>query len=78
VPHVVVDDAVVVRDRKLTTVDEATIYDAAEAVMPSFRRDFATISERVAKLQPWLDRARQQIMAAELDIERLPFGSVRL
>jgi guanine deaminase len=75
VRHIVVDGKIVVRDRRLTTVDEATIYQAVEAVMPNFRRDFATISQRVAKLQPFLDRAHRQIMAAELDIERLPFGS---
>jgi len=44
-------------------------------VMPEFRRDFTTISQRVAKLQPWLDQAHRKIMAAELDIERLPFRS---
>ena len=75
VRHVIVDGKVVVRDRQLTTVDETTIYEAVKAVMPGFRRDFATISQRVAKLQPWLDRAHRRIMAAELDIERLPFGS---
>jgi len=75
VRHVIVDGKIVVRDRRLTTVDEATIYEAVEAVMPNFRRDFTTISQRVAKLQPFLDRAHRQIMAAELDIERLPFGS---
>jgi guanine deaminase len=73
VRHVMVDGKLVVRDRQLTTVDETTIYDAVRAVMPEFRRDFATISARVAKLQPWLDRAHQQMMTAELDIERLPF-----
>ena len=41
--------------------------------MPEFRRDFATISQRVAKLQPWLDQAHRKIMDADLDIERLPF-----
>jgi cytosine/adenosine deaminase-related metal-dependent hydrolase len=70
---VLVNGAVVVRDRKLTTVDETTIYEAVKAVMPEFRKDFAEISARVAKLQPWLDRAHQQIVAAEVDIERLPF-----
>jgi 5-methylthioadenosine/S-adenosylhomocysteine deaminase len=75
VRHVIVDGRVVVRDRALTTVDEATIYDAVKVVMPEFRRDFTTISQRVAKLQPWLDQAHRKIMAAELDIERLPFGS---
>jgi 5-methylthioadenosine/S-adenosylhomocysteine deaminase len=75
VRHVIVDGKVVVRDRQLKTVSESTIYEAVKAVMPEFRKDFATISQRVAKLQPWLDRAHRRIMAAELDIERLPFGS---
>jgi guanine deaminase len=75
VRHVIVDGKVVVRDRQLTTVSESTIYDAVRAVMPEFRRDFATISQRVAKLQPWLDRAHHRIMAAELDVDRLPFGA---
>ncbi len=70
---VLVNGAVVVRDRKLTSVDETTIYEAVKTVMPEFRKDFAVISARVAKLQPWLDRAHKQIMDAELDIERLPF-----
>ena len=73
VRHVMVDGKVVVRDRQLTTVSETKIYDAVKAVMPEFRRDFATISQRVAKLQPWLDQAHRKIMAADLDIERLPF-----
>jgi len=70
---VLVGGEVVVRDRKLTSVDETTIYEAVKAVMPEFRKDFAVISARVAKLQPWLDGAHKQIMGAELDIERLPF-----
>lgn len=70
---VLVGGVVVVRDRKLTSVDETTIYEAVKAVMPEFRKDFAVISARVAKFQPWLDRAHKQIMGAELDIERLPF-----
>jgi guanine deaminase len=64
---------VVVRDRRLASVDESTIYEAVETVMPGFRRDFAAISERVARLQPWLNKAHAQIMSAPLDIDRLPF-----
>jgi 5-methylthioadenosine/S-adenosylhomocysteine deaminase len=72
VQHVIVDGKTVVRDRKLTTIDEDTIYEAVEAVMPGFRKDFQTITERVAKLQPWLDRAHEMIMTAPVDIDRLP------
>jgi len=72
VRHVIVDGKIVIRDRALTTIDEATIYEEVEAAMPGFRKDFAAISERVAKLQPWLDRAHAQIMSADLDLERLP------
>ena len=71
VKHVIVDGKVVVRNRQLTTIDESTIYDAVNAVMPTFRRDFAKISQRVAKLQPWLDQAHSEIMAAKLNIDRL-------
>ena len=72
VQHVLVDGKVVVRDRRLTTIDEDTIYEAVEAAMPGFRKDFQAITERVAKLQPWLDKAHTQIIAAPVDIDRLP------
>jgi 5-methylthioadenosine/S-adenosylhomocysteine deaminase len=71
VRHVVVDGAVVVRDRRLTTIAEDDIYDAVEAVMPGFRRDFAAISERVKRLQPWLDQAHQRIVSTEIGLERI-------
>jgi 5-methylthioadenosine/S-adenosylhomocysteine deaminase len=71
VRHVVVDGAVVVRDRRLTTIDEDDIYGAIEAVMPGFRRDFAAISERVKRLQPWLDQAHQRIVSSEIGLERI-------
>jgi guanine deaminase len=72
VQHVIVDGKTVVRDRKLTMIDEDTIYEAVEAVMPGFRKDFQTITERVTKLQPWLDQAHELIMTAPVDIDRLP------
>src|SRR5262249_57670113 len=69
VRHVIVDGAVVVRDRRLTTINEDEIYDAVEAVMPGFRKDFAAISERVRKLQPWLDEAHQRMVSTQLEID---------
>lgn len=72
VQHVLVDGAVVVRNRKLASIDESEIYDAVEVVMPGFRRDFEAVSARVAILQPWLDIAHGKLMTADLDINRLP------
>jgi guanine deaminase len=71
VRHVIVDGAVVVRDRRLTTMNEDDIYAAIEAVMPGFRRDFAAVSERVKRLQPWLDQAHQRIVSTELEFDRI-------
>jgi 5-methylthioadenosine/S-adenosylhomocysteine deaminase len=71
VRHVIVDGAVVVRDRRLRTIKEDEIYDTVEAVMPGFRRDFAAISERVKRLQPWLDAAHQRMVATELEFDRV-------
>jgi 5-methylthioadenosine/S-adenosylhomocysteine deaminase len=71
VRHVIVDGIVVLRDRRLTTIDEDEIYDEVEAVMPGFRRDFAAISERVKRLQPWLDAAHQRMVSTELEFDRI-------
>ena len=71
VRHVIVDGKVVVRDRRLTTIEEDEIYDAVQVVMPGFRRDFTAISERVQRLQPWLDQAQQRIVSTELDFDRI-------
>src|SRR5207244_2008620 len=71
VRHVIVDGKVVVRDRRLATIDEDAIYDEVEAVMPGVRKDFAVISERVKRLQPWLDEAHRQIVATEIGFDRI-------
>ena len=72
VRHVLVDGRVVLRDRRVTTLDEAAVFAEVEAVMPTFRTDFATIAARVALLQPWLDAAQARMDAADVGIERLP------
>ena len=72
VRHVMVDGRWVLRDRRVTTVDEAAIFAEVAAVMPEFRRDFAEITARVARLQPWLDQAQARMDAADVGIQRLP------
>jgi 5-methylthioadenosine/S-adenosylhomocysteine deaminase len=71
VRHVIVDGRLVVRDRRLATLDEDDIYDEVEAVMPGFRRDFAAITERVKRLQPWLDEAHRRMAETELGFDRI-------
>ena len=61
----------VVRDRRLTTIDEDAIYAEVEAVMPGFRRDFAAISQRVERLQPFLDEAHRRFVSTEMDFDRI-------
>jgi 5-methylthioadenosine/S-adenosylhomocysteine deaminase len=75
VNHVVVNGQIVLRNRRLATIDEDEIYEAIEAVMPNFRKDLAAASARVERLQPWLDKAHRLATDAELDIDRyyIPF-----
>jgi guanine deaminase len=72
VRHVMVDGNWVLRDRRVTTVDEAAVFEEVASVMPTFRRDFAEITARIARLQPWLDKAQTMMDTAEIDIDRLP------
>ncbi|MCL2429954.1 MAG: amidohydrolase family protein, partial [Alphaproteobacteria bacterium] len=72
VRHVLVDGRLVVKDRHLVTLDEDTIFEAVSTVMPGFRHDFATVSARVAKLQPWLDEAHRRITETNVGYDRMP------
>jgi len=72
VKHVMVGGRWVIRDRRVTTIDEAAVFEEVEAVMPTFRSDFEAIVQRIATLQPWLDEAQEKMDAADVGIERLP------
>lgn len=72
VRHVMVDGAWVMRDRRVTSVDEAAIFAEVAEVMPTFRADFAEIVARIKRLQPWLDQAQEMMDTAPIDIDRLP------
>ncbi|WP_043839868.1 amidohydrolase family protein [Muricoccus aerilatus] len=72
VRHVMVDGKWVLKDRRVTTVDERAIFEEVADVMPTFRQDFAEITARVARLQPWLDQAQMRMDASDVAIQRLP------
>jgi guanine deaminase len=62
----------VLRDRRVTTVDEAAVFEEVARIMPRFREDFSAIAARIAKLQPWLDTAQSMMDAADVGFDRLP------
>jgi guanine deaminase len=72
VRHVMVDGNWVLRDRRVTSVDEAAVFAEVAEVMPTFRADFAAIVARIATWQPMLDRAQRMMDEAPIDIDRLP------
>lgn len=72
VRHVMVDGRFVLRDRRVTTVDEAMVFEEVARIMPRFREDFAAITARIAKLQPWLDTAQSMMDATDVGFDRLP------
>ena len=41
----IVDGEIVMRERRITTIDEAALREELEALMPTFRRDFASVAK---------------------------------
>lgn len=54
VTSVMVDGRFVLRDRRLTTLDEAALEDELDAVMPQLRHDAARVLDQAGLLDPYL------------------------
>ena len=70
VETVIVDGRVVVRDRKILTVDEASLRAEIDALMPGFRQDAEAVVARTARLRPHIAVADRRIWEQDLGLAR--------
>jgi len=71
VETVIVGGRVVIRDRRLVSMDQDALFEEIMAVVPQFQKDYAVIKGRVARLQPYLDEAHRRIWAVDVGGDRL-------
>lgn len=70
ITNVIVDGRIVMRDRRLTTIDETALSAEIDAVMPAFARDAAAVQARVEALSPYIAEADRRIWAADVGLSR--------
>jgi cytosine/adenosine deaminase-related metal-dependent hydrolase len=74
VETVLVDGRIVMRDRRLTTLDEAAFVAELREVMAAFRPDFARVAAANAAAVPYLLQANRNVAAAAPGPDRFVRG----
>lgn len=70
VEHVMVDGRFVVRDRRITSIDEAALREEVAELMVQLRRDLDVIMERNKAMLPYLMEAHRRTWQSDIGLNR--------
>ncbi|MSQ73807.1 MAG: hypothetical protein EXR27_21425 [Betaproteobacteria bacterium] len=70
VEHVMVDGRFVLRDRRVTTIDEAALREEIAELMVELRRDLDAVVERNQKMLPYLMEAHRRTWEIDIGVNR--------
>jgi cytosine/adenosine deaminase-related metal-dependent hydrolase len=70
VEQVMVDGRFVVRDRRITSIDEAALREEVAALMVQLRRDLKGVLERNEKMLPYLMEAHRRTWESDIGLNR--------
>lgn len=70
VEHVMVDGRFVLRDRRVTTIDEAALREEVAELMVQLRRDLDAVVERNQKMLPYLMEAHRRTWEVDIGVNR--------
>src|SRR5260370_39736603 len=65
----IVDGRIVMRDRRMTTVDEAAIREELAEIMVAFRRDFDMVAHANQQATPYLLEANRSVATVDVGVE---------
>ena len=73
----IIDGRVVMRNRRMVTVDEAAIHAELADLMPKFRQDFARVAAANEQAKPYLLEANARVARHDVGVERFLEGGTR-